>query len=91
MVLSEKKDKIYVFASNLSLEEDMELTLSFEAFGEITPISKTELYCDDLKAVNTKDFEAVSPTTVQLNGKSDTSHTLSLKKHSWNMFEFKIQ
>ena len=90
VVLSEEKDKIYIFASNLSLEEDTELTLCFEDFGEITPVSKTELYCEDLKAVNTKDCEAVSPTTVALSGRSDTSHTISLRKHSWNMFEFKL-
>ena len=40
VVLSEEKDKIYIFASNLSLEEDTELTLCFEDFGEITPVSK---------------------------------------------------
>ncbi|NLL16708.1 MAG: alpha-N-arabinofuranosidase [Clostridiales bacterium] len=90
VVLAEEKDKIYIFASNLSLEEDTELTLCFEDFGEITPVSKTELYCEDLKAVNTKDCEAVSPTTVALSGRSDTSHTISLRKHSWNMFEFKL-
>ena len=44
-----------------------------------------ELYCDDLKAVNSKVSEKVSPVKRTINGEP----YIRLKKHSWNMLRFK--
>ena len=81
--------EITVFAVNRSLEEDMDVSLSFEDFDLCTPVSHTMLYSDDLQAVNTADDAAVSPIELAVTGDADTTHTVTLKKHSWNMFKYR--
>ncbi len=77
--------EIIVFAANRSLSEDMELEVKLENYGEYKLISHTELYSDDLKAVNDKDTERVAPVALSV----DTTAPIILKKHSWNMLRFK--
>jgi len=80
--------EITVFAVNRSLEEDMDVSLSFESFAACTPIAHVRLYNDDLKAVNTADSTAVVPETVEVTGEASITHTVTLKKHSWNMLKY---
>ena len=75
--------ELTVFAANRSLEEDMELDLCLENFGDFKIIEQIELYSDDLKAFNDKDNARVAPTSVALGD------TVTLKKHSWNMIRIK--
>lgn len=77
-------DEVYVFAVNRSLDEDVEFDIIMEDFGDIKPVEHTELYHDDLKAVNDKDTERVKPQKTELTGE----RTIRLKKHSWNMIKF---
>ena len=85
VVLNEDKREIVVFAVNRSLDEEMELSLSFEGFDTVTKTAHVELYADDLKAVNTKENTRVAPQHVAFAAE-DTAHVL--KKHSWNMLTF---
>ena len=79
------KHEVTVFAVNRSLDEDMVLELNLESFGECTLFEHVELYCEDLKATNSKDAEQVSPKNVTINPDAP----ITLKKHSWNMLRFK--
>jgi len=84
VIRNEAEHEIVVFAVNRSLTEDMELNLSLEGFGECRILEHIELYNDDLKAMNCKDQETVSPRPVPV---SDSG--IILKKHSWNMFRYR--
>ena len=74
-----------VFAVNRSLDEDMELELELEGFENYRLARHTELYFEDLKAINDKDNERVKPEQVEI----DESGRIILKKHSWNMLRYK--
>lgn len=80
-IVGEKDGKLYLFAVNRSLTDDV--TIDF-----VTPDEKwtakehRELYCDDLKAVNTFGDERVRTQKVPV-GKS-----ITLKKHSFNTIVF---
>lgn len=80
VIQNEEAGELVIFAVNRSLTEDMELTLSLEGFEGCRILEHTELYHDDLKAVNRKEQETVSPRIVPADGKN-----VILKKHSWNM------
>ncbi|MBQ2118818.1 MAG: alpha-N-arabinofuranosidase, partial [Clostridia bacterium] len=62
------------------------LEVALEDFGACALTEHTELYADDLKAVNEKDAERVAPVRVGLrpDGK------ILLKKHSWNMLRYRV-
>ena len=85
VIYDEQVGELTVFAVNRSLDEDMELSLLLEGFENTTVISHTELYSDDLKAVNTKDSETVSPTQREVPAAASSTLGITLKKHSWNM------
>lgn len=74
-----------VFAVNKSLDEDMTLSLDLGGFDGAKLISHTELYCDDLKAENTKDTANVYPAEREVDASMDS---VNLKKHSFNMLKF---
>ena len=84
-----EKRTITVFAVNRSLDEEMNLSLSLEGFEGCEAVSHTELYCDDLKAVNREDDEKVVPKEVAVSPVNGNEHTAVLKKHSWNMLTYK--
>ena len=88
VIFNEEKREITVFAFNRSLNEDAELTLSLEGFDTAKMISHTELYSDDLKCVNTKESSTVSPIDVPVTDSASSTHTVTLKKHSWSMIKF---
>lgn len=86
-IYNEKENRLVVFAANRSLEEEMELNITLKALDGYKLKSHVELYHDDLKAVNDKDIERVSPANREVsNGAS-----VKLKKHSWNMLIFEQQ
>ena len=85
VIHNEEAKELVIFAVNRSLEEDMELNLNIQDFPACQLFEHVQLYCDDLKAVNTKDTQTVHPETVPVTD----SKTVHLKKHSWNMFRLK--
>ena len=88
-ILNEEKRELVVFAVNRSLDETMELNLQLEDFGEVSLVEHVELYADDLKAVNTKEArQTVYPVKKDTVSAPSDCHTVSLQKHSWNMFRF---
>lgn len=82
------KRELTVFALNRSLEESSELELTLEGFAPAKLVSHTELYADDLKVINTANETAVAPSELPVNTESSVTHTITLKKHSWNMLKF---
>ena len=88
VILNEENRELIVFAVNRSLEEKLELKLNFEGFEMMKKAEHTELYSDDLKAINTKDKKRVVPERTELLLKNSLQHRVTLKKHSWNMFRF---
>ncbi|MCF0142604.1 MAG: alpha-N-arabinofuranosidase, partial [Parasporobacterium sp.] len=87
----ENDGELTVFAVNRSLEEDMSLELNFENYRGLSLKEHTELYCDDLQAVNTKDSAPVAPVSVPVDGNEcseEGTFKVTLKKHSWNMLKF---
>ena len=73
-----------VFAVNKSLDEDMELSLDLGGYESAKLTSHTELYCDDLKAENTKDKNSVFPAERKITAEMKS---VILKKHSFNMLK----
>lgn len=74
--------EVTVFAVNRSQEEAMELKVDLQGFDGLALKEHVELYCDDLKAVNTADHQSVFPVRVPVGER------ILLKKHSWNMLRF---
>ncbi len=85
IINNEEEKEIVLFAVNRSLEEDIELSLTAENFGDYTLVEHIELYCDDMNAINDKDTERVAPSKVEISADGK----INLKKHSWNMLRFK--
>lgn len=83
VVDNKEKGELVIFVENRSLDNDMELDLKIEGYDNLTPISQTELYCDNVKAINTKNESPLTPRTGEICNKP------ILKKHSWNMLRFK--
>ena len=89
VVHNEEKREIVLFALNRSLDDDMFVSAAFEGFGECVAVEHTQLYSDDMKAVNGADFENVAPVVLNVDGKKGTLQNITLKKHSWNMIVYK--
>ena len=85
VIYNSDENEVVVYAINRSLDEDMELEVELEGFEGYRLVEHTELYSDDLKAINDKDTERVSPMLREVSGS-----TAILKKHSWNMLRFKV-
>ena len=86
VIWDESRQEIVVYAVNRSLTEDMELKLLLEGFRGCQLLEHTELYCDDLKAVNREDAEQVAPRQVEVR-----EGEIMLKKHSWNMLRIRYE
>ncbi len=86
VIHNEEKGELIVYAVNRSLDEEMELDITAQGFEGCRIIEHIELYSDDLKAVNTKDSEAVAPRSVPV-----TDGAVRLKKHSWNMIRMECR
>lgn len=82
-----EKKELTVFAVNRSLDEDMELSLLLEGFENAEIIEHIELYADDLKTINTKDYESVYPIEREFVSVKSNNQTAVLKQHSWNMIK----
>ena len=81
VIYNEEKRELTVFAVNRSLDEDMELYIEGAEGAKLK--KHIELYSDNLKSINTKDDEEVSPKEREIFEK------IILKKHSWNMLTYK--
>lgn len=84
VIYNEEKSEVTIFAVNRSLDEDMELDVALESFGDCTIIEHVELYNDDLKVENSSEKQNVEPKNVKISDK------IVLKKHSWNMLRFSV-
>ena len=91
VIENEAKGELIVFAVNRSLEEDMELSLEAGGFGPLHMLEHTELFTEDLKAVNTKELQTVKPESREVTAGETTEQKVLLKKHSWNMLRFSFQ
>ena len=78
---------IIVFAVNRSLDENMELDMEIEGFEGCRLVEHIKLYSDDLKSINDKEIERVSPNRVKIR----YDGRIILKKHSWNMLRYKVE
>ncbi|MBQ5782398.1 MAG: alpha-N-arabinofuranosidase, partial [Oscillospiraceae bacterium] len=85
VVYNEKENELVVYAVNRSLTDDVEINVVAEGFEGFKLVEHVELYNDDLKAVNEKDNERVAPANVPVT----EGDTVTVKKHSWNMFRYK--
>ena len=83
VIYNEEEGTVTVFAVNRSPDEDMELEVELERFGDCKLSRRVELFSDDLKAINTADSADVLPAEI------DVTSPLVLKKHSWNMLIYK--
>ena len=81
VICNEEDRELVVFAVNRSLDEEMELDLDVQGFGQLHMIEHVELFNEDLDAVNTKDSAAVTPTNCPVT----QAAPVTLSKHSWNM------
>ena len=88
IIHNEEKKEVIAFLLNRSLDEEMELNITFENFEGCKAVEHVELYVDDLKAVNTEEKEMVKPANVEVNAVVSANQTVILKKHSWNMIRF---
>ena len=86
MIYNAERGEVVAYVINRSLDEDMELDVDFEGFENYQLVEHVELYSDDLKAINDKDAERVSPISIPIN----SDETVRLKKHSWNMLRYKL-
>ena len=84
VVDNEKNREITVFLENRSLDSEMDVDISIDGYEALAPVEHIELYCDDLKSVNTKDKSPLKPNNLELTGTE-----VRLKKHSWNMLRYK--
>ncbi len=82
VIHNEEARELVVFAVNRSLEEEMELSLDIQGFGDPRLAEHIELYHADLDAVNTGDDQPVCPVSCPVSG------GIRLAKHSWNMLRF---
>lgn len=80
-----EKGEMVLFVLNRSLTDEVTLSSVFEDFGDCELFEHIELYSDDLKAINDKDTERVSPV------KREIADEVVLKKHSWNMLRYKVK
>ena len=85
VIYNEERNEVTVFAVNRSLDQDMELSISLENFGECILKEHIELYNDDLKVENGPERQNVEPKNVEISDRT------VLKKHSWNMLRFNIK
>jgi alpha-N-arabinofuranosidase len=79
----ENEKEVTILAVNRSLEEDAELDLDLQGWGKLSLIEHSQLYSEDLKAVNT----AESPERV----KPETGDGKTLRRHSWNLLRYKYE
>ncbi|MBQ7380295.1 MAG: alpha-N-arabinofuranosidase, partial [Clostridia bacterium] len=86
VIYNAEAGEVVVYAVNRSLDEAMELDIALEGFGACRLVEHVVLYSDDLKAVNDRETERVSPTVVA----HQPGEPLLLQKHSWNMLRYQI-
>ena len=86
VIYNAEVDEVIVYAVNRSLDENIELEIELEGWANYRLIEHVELYSADLKAINDKQRERVSPAFVKIN----TDSKPVLKKHSWNMLRYKV-
>lgn len=92
VVYNPENGEVTIFAVNVSMEDDIEATFNLRSFGELTPIGRTELYSEDPFVRNTFETpDVIKPTELPLDAPKDGKLTVTLKKHSWNMFRLKVK
>ena len=83
-IFDEENGRLVIFAVNRSLEDKIELDVSLKGLEGYALAEHIELYCDDLKATNSKKEQRVAPHKKEISCGS----SISLEKHSWNMLVF---
>ncbi len=86
----ENSGEFAFFVLNTNIDDDIELLLSIEEFGELQCIDQQVLSGDDLFAVNSFESpEKVIPKKQTSTQTSGTEFVLALAKASWTMVRFK--
>lgn len=88
VILNEEKKEIVIFAVNRSLTDEIQLSVELGGFDTAHLTEHIELYCDDLKATNTKDNQSIKPISKNIPDKKSKDKEIDLRKHSWNMLRF---
>lgn len=88
-VYNEDKDEVTIFAVNRNLKEDVILTCDVRSFENYKIIEHIVLEHDDMKIVNSKNGEAVTPKYVDRSELTDGIINSSLGKASWNVIRLK--
>jgi len=84
-VYNPENEELTVFALNRSLEDSLSLECDVRSFEGYQVIEHIVLENDDLKAVNTVEYEAVKPHNNGNAAVYDGKVTAQLSKHSWNV------
>ena len=79
----ENGTELTILAVNRSLNEDAELDLDLQGYGKLSLLEHSQLYHEDLKAVNT----AAQPEQV----KPEAGDGKTLRRHSWNLLRYKYE
>ncbi len=79
----ENGTELTILAVNRSLNEDAELELDLQGYGKLSLLEHSQLYHEDLKAVNT----AAQPEQV----KPEAGDGKTLRRHSWNLLRYKYE
>ena len=79
----ENGTELAILAVNRSLNEDAELDLDLQGYGKLSLLEHSQLYHEDLKAVNT----AAQPEQV----KPEAGDGKTLRRHSWNLLRYKYE
>ena len=82
-------DRICVFALNINEQEEVNVSIDFSSFGQLTLVEHICLYGDDLHAINTfEEPEKVKPMSLSIEQQTGTSFEVSVPRLSWNVLRF---
>ncbi|SEO17315.1 alpha-N-arabinofuranosidase [Amphibacillus marinus] len=88
-VYNEEHEELTIFLVNKHLESSMPIEIDLRSFTNYQLVEHMQLVHNDLKAVNTKDHQAVSPTYNADSTLVDGVLTAQLAKTSWNVIRLR--
>ncbi|MEX1376018.1 MAG: alpha-N-arabinofuranosidase [Eubacteriales bacterium] len=88
-VFNEDAEELTIFAVNRNLEDEIILESSLNGFSEYEIAEHIVLESDDLKAVNSKSAQNISPSNNNTTKISDEILTSIINKASWNVIRLK--
>ena len=78
VICNEEKCEVTVFALNINEQEEVNVSIDFSSFGQLTLVEHICLYGDDLHAINTfEEPEKVKPMSLSIEQQTGTSFEVS--------------